>query len=387
MKAFSVASAVLSAASFAAGHMQMKSPPSLRSSFNKFTTDVDYDMTSPLSSSGSNFPCRNSLELLGTAQGKPVEEWTAGQKQQMTITGGAPHSGGSCQASMSYDKGKTWTVIKSWQGNCPSGAGDTVSDFMLPADAPAGEALFAWSWFNKVGNREMYMNCAVITVKAGQGSESVSSTTPWSSRPEMFVANVGNGCSTVEGTDLKFPNPGPDVETSTAKSLKLGDAVGKCQKPAPGADKPTTPSPNPPSGPGAGTKLPGDENKLVLPPSTTSKVNEPPFPTLDPSSPPSNGNNTVPSAAPPTTLQTSTTPTPTPGTPAPGGDRKTCTPGAYECTPDNKGWRVCTVLKSWVLAGQCPDGTVCQVNKQNKTPYCLAKAGSFRYSSFRPAQN
>ncbi|EHK43392.1 hypothetical protein TRIATDRAFT_85794 [Trichoderma atroviride IMI 206040] len=30
----------------------------------------------------------------------------------------------------------------------------------LPNDTPAGDALFAWTRFNKIGNRERYMNCA-----------------------------------------------------------------------------------------------------------------------------------------------------------------------------------------------------------------------------------
>lgn len=29
--------------------------------------------------------------------------------------GGAAHSGGSCQAAFSYDKGETWAVVHSWE--------------------------------------------------------------------------------------------------------------------------------------------------------------------------------------------------------------------------------------------------------------------------------
>jgi hypothetical protein len=28
-------------------------------------------------------------------------------------------------------------------------------DFVLPSDAPNGDALFSWTWFNFAGNREM----------------------------------------------------------------------------------------------------------------------------------------------------------------------------------------------------------------------------------------
>lgn len=219
--------------SLSQAHMEIKSPPPLRSGHNRFTTDQDYDMTSPLSSSGSDFPCKGSLRLLGTPQAQSVAEWMAGEPNSMTITGNTPHSGGSCQASLSFDSGKSWKVIHSYISNCPV-MGDSSYQFTLPSDTPAGQALFAWTWFNNVGNREMYMNCAVITVKAAASSHRRSSrfrynlrgsSMPISSRPDMFVANVGNGCSTVEGSDLDFPNPGPEVKRI---SQRTKPPVGHC---------------------------------------------------------------------------------------------------------------------------------------------------------------
>ncbi|KAG6041692.1 hypothetical protein E4U41_002775, partial [Claviceps citrina] len=53
--------ALLSAAGPAAAHMEMKAPPPLRSKFNRFSTDVDFDMTAPLAPSGANFPCKGHL--------------------------------------------------------------------------------------------------------------------------------------------------------------------------------------------------------------------------------------------------------------------------------------------------------------------------------------
>jgi hypothetical protein len=140
----------------------------------------------------------------------------------MTITGGANHNGGSCQASLSYDKGKTWTVIHSYVGNCPL-AGESSFDFAVPSDAPSGEAVFSWSWFNKVGNREMYQNCASVTIGGGKSKRAASES--FKSRPAMFVANVGNGCGTLEGKDLEFPDPGPDV---TKDSQGTAPPTGKC---------------------------------------------------------------------------------------------------------------------------------------------------------------
>jgi hypothetical protein len=163
-----------------------------------------------------------------------------GGTYNFTIAGAAQHGGGSCQASLSYDQGATFTVIKSYIGSCPLASN---YDFTIPADAPAGDALFAWTWFNQQGNREMYMNCAHVSIKSsGASKRSVNikgklygrdgaykrslstkdklkakrNTTAFADRPAIFQANNGNGCKTVETTDLVFPDPGPDVEKNLA---------------------------------------------------------------------------------------------------------------------------------------------------------------------------
>ncbi|PHH92877.1 hypothetical protein CDD83_4020 [Cordyceps sp. RAO-2017] len=225
-------------ASLSQAHMEMKSPPPLRSGYNHFTRDQDWDMTSPLSSNGHDFPCKGSLRLLGTPQGQAVADWVAGQAYSVTITGNAPHSGGSCQVSLSTDRGRSFKVVHSYIGNCPI-RGDSSYRFTLPADTPAGEALVAWTWFNNVGNREMYMNCAVVNVKqggAGNGrwnsgnrnsGASGASSASFSSRPAMFEANIGNGCYTTEGYDVLFPNPGEEVDM---RSRHTHPPVGRCPK-------------------------------------------------------------------------------------------------------------------------------------------------------------
>jgi hypothetical protein len=220
MKTFPVLGACLAMAASVAAHMELKNPPALRSSYNPYTGgDIDWDIRSPLDSDGSNFPCKGYASLMGTPKGKSVATWSPGGTYSMTITGNTPHKGGSCQASVSYDRGSSWKVIRSYIGNCPVN-GDSSYSFTLPSDLPTGEMLFGWSWFNNEGNREMYMNCAVITVKAG-GSKANKrrrgAGDSYSSRPAMFVANVGNGICTYEGTDVDFPQPGPDVVRNSRK--------------------------------------------------------------------------------------------------------------------------------------------------------------------------
>lgn len=207
MKTFAIA-AILALISTATAHMEMTNPPPIRSKYNPFTTNIDYDMINPLDKSGSNFPCKGYHTLFDTPQGASVATWQPGETHTISLAGSATHNGGSCQVSISYDRGASFTVLKSWIGNCPLKPDWT---FTLPAVMPKGEALFAWSWHNNIGNREMYMNCAHITI----GGNSPGAIT---GRPSLFVANVGNGCSTIEGSDVLYPNPGPVVENTSART-------------------------------------------------------------------------------------------------------------------------------------------------------------------------
>lgn len=218
-KAFTFASL----ASLASAHMLMNNPKPYGSPDN-----------SPLDASGANFPCKGAVN-----DGTVNNVYKQGSTQQLSFTGQAVHGGGSCQVSLTTDKNPTkdsvWKVIKSIEGGCPSrtatgNLGDNAKaenpdkyDFTIPEELAAGEYTLAWTWFNHVGNREMYMNCAAINVEGSGGSKDYLD-----SLPDMFVANIGNDCETLADTDLKFPNPGKDV--SQLKSL-LTDAKGAgCQK-------------------------------------------------------------------------------------------------------------------------------------------------------------
>lgn len=216
------------------GHMTMTYPAPLKSKYNPNSgSDVDYSITSPLSADGSNYPCKGYLSMLGTPQGKSVASWNAGGSYNFTISGGASHNGGSCQAALSVDGGKTFHVVHSYEGGCP-GPSESSFAFRVPGDAPATEgAIFAWTWFNNLGNREMYMNCAVVDIIGGGGgsAEKVS----FADRPGVFKANVGNGCSTIESKDLKFPQPGPDVDSNGNAVPPVGNC-GAAASPTDGED-------------------------------------------------------------------------------------------------------------------------------------------------------
>ncbi|KAL1679172.1 hypothetical protein EV122DRAFT_210486 [Schizophyllum commune] len=205
----------------AAAHMEVTNPPPLRSKSNPNTPEnlIDYSMTSPLISDGSNYPCKG---YLADTEGKEsVATWAAGSTQSVTLEGSAIHEGGSCQFSLSEDGGETFKVIKSFIGNCPASTGPLNMTVDVPADAKDGENVFAWTWNNRVGNREMYMNCAIVTIENGGAG--------LSTYPDVFVAQLSgvNDCTVPEGTDVDYPNPGEQVERADGDAA-IGALAGDC---------------------------------------------------------------------------------------------------------------------------------------------------------------
>jgi len=280
-------------ASVASAHMEMTFPAPFKSKNNPHAgQDIDYSLVDPIK--GAQFPCKGYHSLFGTPAGATTADFTAGSSYKIEIAGGAKHDGGSCQASLSYDKGSTWTVIHSYVGNCPI---ETSLPFTVPADAPAGEAIFAWTWFNKVGNRELYMNCAAVNI-AGGGAAKRQASVPFSSRPAMFVANVDDTCTVPEGTDVEFPNPGPDV--TVAPNAKTGAPVGSCGPAAAPVAPPTEPV-TPPTEP-------------VTPPTEpVTPPTEPETPPTEPETPPTDPGNifiTAPGVPAPTDVPAPTMPAP-----------------------------------------------------------------------------
>jgi LysM repeat protein len=274
MRFTTTAIALAALASSAYAHMEMTNPIPFRSKLNKNTPEgnKDFSMTTPLSGSGSDFPCKGYLKDLGTPGGVSTASWAPGSAQKLGITGGAAHNGGSCQLSLSYDGGKTFKVIKSLEGGCVNPAGgDQTFDFTVPADAKAGDAVFAWTWFNHTGNREMYMNCAAVTI-TGSGTNDLSSN------PDMFVANVGdkgNGCGTTGETDLKFPNPGADVVTDPTAKLAPPE---KCTGGAAAASPPPAASSAaaPPAAGSSAAVPPAAGSSAAVPPAAGSSAAVPP---------------------------------------------------------------------------------------------------------------
>src|ERR1700743_2085143 len=84
------------------------------------------------------------------------------------------------------------------------------------------------TWFNEIGNREMYMNCASVTIGGG-GARSRAMAKRAMSGPEVFKANIGNGCTTAAGTDVVFPSPGPNIQYG-GNAASRAPPSGSCQE-------------------------------------------------------------------------------------------------------------------------------------------------------------
>ena len=233
-------------------------------------------------------------------------------------------------------------MIKSIEGGCPStnpgnvgtdpfGYGADTFNYTIPEGVVGvGNYTLAWTWFNKIGDREMYMNCAPVTVTAAPGKktkrdflngrrrggvmEEKRAADALDSLPDMFRANSGNGCSTAaSGTVLAIPaaNLGKDIQKIGTDPLT--PPIGNC-----------------------GEQQAAASNLSVPQASSTS-------PTVTPT--PLSTTSTVPVATPYSSAVApiaSSAPSAAAAPAVAGTTTGTCsTPGKSVCSPDGKGWGTC----------------------------------------------
>jgi hypothetical protein len=227
----------------------------------------------------ADYPCkqRNGVYAIDT-----MNQWDAGQTLDISFAGTAVHGGGSCQFSITTDPEPTeksqWKVIQSVIGGCPTNQSEYNQNFpeqqgkdpltipvpdtfpvTMPKDIPSGRYTFAWTWLNKVGNREFYMNCAPIQVGGSSSASTESVAKALSALPDMFVANLpSEQCSTPSSMNFVYPDPGQNVDqinqqdlakattgTGCATQNKMGAGAGQIGSPSAGT--PSTPSQGSPS--------------------------------------------------------------------------------------------------------------------------------------------
>ncbi len=284
---FSPASLILALAASGSAHMIMGTPKPFQ--FEDTSTEQ-----APLTL--ADFPCKQPG---GTYASNGVTQWPVGTKQDVSFIGSATHGGGSCQFSITTDakptKQSQWKVIESVVGGCVTNAtgnfaadanavGDAaVFPVTMPTNIPSGTYTFAWTWLNKVGNREFYMNCAPIQVTGGSGTKDALNTLP-----DMWVSNLQTtpGCDTSAYQDFQYPNPGSvvvngpnaapgskfDSTAGCAAVTTLGSGNGQMgspsqptgypaqasgSQPAQSPAQATQPASNPQASTPSGTKKPG----------------------------------------------------------------------------------------------------------------------------------
>ncbi|KAJ3080901.1 hypothetical protein HK102_002711, partial [Quaeritorhiza haematococci] len=124
----------------------------------------DFDLKSPLNDKPAGFPCG------GKPASPNLTPLTAGQPFTVTLEGEAVHSGGHCQLALLYTstgamtRDSPFVVVKDVFRDCL--VKDRNIEVTIPADAPQGRAVFAWTWINAIGNREYYMNCADVEIQS-----------------------------------------------------------------------------------------------------------------------------------------------------------------------------------------------------------------------------
>lgn len=189
---------------------------------------VDTIDNSPLNDAfPGNYPCKQRTGVYALPP-SGFNKFAVGSSQTLSFKGSATHGGGSCQLSVTTDLHPTassvFKVIYSIVGKCPIGD----FNYKVPEGLPNGKYTLAWTWFNEIGNREMYMNCAPIEVTGGTNNLDV-----FNSLPDMYVINLpSTECASEDSKDVVFPNPGKYV--TTAASDKLATAgpsdKGGCAK-------------------------------------------------------------------------------------------------------------------------------------------------------------
>ncbi|KAL8939826.1 MAG: hypothetical protein Q9216_003148 [Gyalolechia sp. 2 TL-2023] len=389
-------------------HMKLKTPaPYGAASLNN----------SPLDPSGSDFPCKQRSGVYDAPETKNV--MPIGAPQTLSFIGSAVHGGGSCQISLTKDlkptKDSKWMVIHSIEGGCPAAAeGNLGNDpaatnagtfqYKIPQGISPGEYTLAWTWFNRIGNREMYMNCAPISVTGGNkrrdlhkpcnnATEMFNATKTYASDeifkrdttfPDMFKANIpATDCTTPDSKDIAFPNPGSSVDKKgSATNMgqptgpKCGGSAGGNSNAAPAAGGSASGSSGSGSGSGAGSGSPsgaggspaGSAPASSMPamPAMTSVVAIPPAgaPKAAAASVASAAQSVVQAAA---SVMTNASPAPTGSSSsgaagAAGAASGSCTPGETVCSPDGTMFGVCNQGKAVfqpVAAGtSCKDGKI-----------------------------
>lgn len=212
------------------------------------------------------------------------------------------------------------------------------------------------------------MNCAPVTVTGTSGktkrkahgrrhshAASVSKRqSAMSSLPNMFVANIGNGCSTAEsGTTLAIPEQNLGTNVQHVGSDTLVPPVGNC-----GGTQAASPNKEaaPPSEPQASVASPAESPAPTPAPADSPPALQAPAPSPTSSAQPQAPS--VPISVAPVSPSAVVAAAPAPPVPAGLQSGACTTPGKSVCQPDGMGIGTCDE-QGRVIFAPAPLGTKC----------------------------
>jgi hypothetical protein len=211
----------------------MRIPNPLRYTFNGYLSSnsvekenfTAYDnLTAPLTK--AQFPCKgywNDMYNDPSGLGQPTDNFMAGEDGHIVLTG--PSTGGSGQISMSGNNGSL-TVIHSFEGSVGIKDQQELA-FTFPSDAPTGNVVLSFTYF-PLGSTEVFQSCASVILLPAENATTPS--IPFASRPDIFVANLDNNCTTDPTKEVMFPDPGPDFTMNHTVPIgnEVNTVIGTC---------------------------------------------------------------------------------------------------------------------------------------------------------------
>lgn len=171
---------------FINSHSEMIEPSPRRSQYQKNIKEElkDYDLESPLITNTDHL-CKYKK------RDPPQGSYFPGSSINTKILIDDKHFGGHCQFSISTD-GKNFVTLKTIFNDCIMNR--NTYQVTIPQDILPGLYVYAWSWVNREGNAEFYMDCADIEIK-GNGNRPVTGK-------KMVVVNLSR-FSNIKMSDWK----------------------------------------------------------------------------------------------------------------------------------------------------------------------------------------
>ncbi|KAF9431347.1 hypothetical protein BGZ76_000425 [Entomortierella beljakovae] len=232
-------------------HMAISNPPAQG---GPWTKNPAYDVHAWIGFRGKPFPCggypAGPVTTYSAGEIIPVRFWNFDLKDYKTFPPreGVPqarHGGGTCEFSLSYDGGKSWSVIGQYTKTCP----DLYHEFpvQIPKNVPSctdsNRCLFAWSWTASFTN-QFYHHCANIIINSNNREGKL----PLLDMKVVNVMELGQDMDThALGDKIVTPSTGPN-KTERAlctngfyaygggagtKGIDLGLIIGKSENPDP----------------------------------------------------------------------------------------------------------------------------------------------------------